>query len=72
MGEVELEDVVDARSLVNLLVGCVPHVQQHGLAGLDLEGRLDRVVPRVPVCVTAEVVERMSLGGHRRSPGSCG
>jgi hypothetical protein len=51
--EVELEDVVDARAARDLLVGGVADVQQDGLARLDLERGLDRVVPGVLVGVAS-------------------
>ncbi len=59
--EVELRDVVDTGCAGDLLVGGVADVQQNRLARLDLERRLDRVVPRVLVGVGTEVVERVGL-----------
>src|SRR5215475_8686568 len=65
MREVQLEHVLDARIPPDLLVRGVPNVEQHRLSGLDLERRLDRVVPRVLVRVAAEIVERAGRGGGR-------
>jgi hypothetical protein len=51
--EVQLEDVVDPRTARDLLVGRVADVEQDGLARVDLDRGLDRVVPGVLVGVAS-------------------
>src|SRR5205823_14800522 len=64
--EVQPRDVLQARVRSDLLVGGIAHVQLDDRAGLDLERRVDRVVPDVVEGVLANAVERARRIVHQR------
>src|SRR5256886_17113284 len=59
VGEVELLHLCGARGCCDLLVRGVAHVEFDRVARVDLDGGLDRVVPRVVEGVAAKVMERL-------------
>src|ERR1019366_2633042 len=59
--EIDLGDVVRAGALAELFVGRVAGVQFDDVARIDLERRLDRVVPDCVVGVVAELVNRVRI-----------
>ena len=66
MGEIELRNVGRVRVCIDLLVGGIANVELDVISGLDLERRLDRVVPHVVERVGPQVVQRAMRVLHGR------